>query len=381
LVIADTFENLLSESDMSLSELAEAIRIPKSQLSAFLSSGGKKTIDFIYFIRAVRLIRPNHEEEFMKQVCPCLLRPQNLRVAMEYAATFNYYDLQRVLYDINVGMGRENKDFAEAYKIYLDFQEKTKSNEELFEELESYSPKYLETRLFKLIIQCSLYYRERNYKEMHRCSTLLYKEIGQVKNEYLRESYMSRICDIIARTYLFYKNDVKKARFFAGALRDNEFSAKRKIHSLYIYGMSYFYDDYEKSLTYLKQYRDELKAIGNSAAALTIDNKEISFLKNQWDQHEGFHSNDPAEMAHYYAKIGESEKAVEILDTLGSLTPFQHYYKGLATNNPESLSISFVEFMRKGERFFAALPKNELNKYENYGFFAELLYNKTGNIF
>jgi hypothetical protein len=381
LVIADTFENLLSESDMSLSELAEAISIPKSQLSAFFSSGGKKTIDFIYFIRAIRLIKPNQEEQFMKSVCPCLLRPQNLRVAMEYAATFNYFDLQRVLYDINVGMGRENKDFAEVYKIYLDFQEKTKTNEELFGDLESYSPKFLETRLFKLIIKCSLYYRERNYKEMHRCSTLLYKEVGQIKNEYLRESYMSRICDIIARTYLFYKNDVKKARFFAGALRNNEFSAKRKIHSLYIYGMSYFYEDYKTSLSYLEQYRDELKSIGNSDAASAIQNKEICFLKNHWDEFDEFKSEDPAELAHYYAKTGDPDKAIKILDDMEQLTPFQYYYKGLATNNPESLSISFVEFMKRGERFFATLPKNELDKYENYGFFAELLYNKTGNIF
>jgi hypothetical protein len=381
LVIVDTFENLLSESDMSLSELAESIRIPKSQLSAFFSSGGKKTIDFIYFIRAVRLIKPDHEEEFMKKICPEMLRPQNLRVAMEYAATFNYFNLQRVLYDVNVGLGRENKDYAEVYSIYLDFQEKTKTTEELFAEINDYNPKYLETELFKMIVQCSLYYREKNYREMHRLSTILYKKIGQVKNEYLRESYMARICDIIARTYLFYKNDVKKARFFANALRDNEFSAKRKIHANYICGISYFYEDYDKAYNHLLAYRDDLISIGNGLAADTIINKEIAFLKNHHFRFDDFHTNDPAELAHYYAKTGEPDKANRILDRMGPLTAFQQYYKGLAANDPEMLSIAFVEFMRTGERFYASLPKNELNKYENYGFFAELLYNKTGNIF
>jgi hypothetical protein len=381
LVIADTFENLLSESDMSLSELAVAIQIPKSQLSAFFSSSGKKTIDFIYFIRAVRLIRPDFEEDFMKKICPQLLRPQNIRVAMEYAATFNYFDLQRVLYDINVGLGRENKDYAEVYSIYLDFQEKTKTTEELFVVINDYSPKYLETELFKMIVQCSLYYREKNYREMHRLSKILYSKIGQVKNEYLRESYMARICDIIARTYLFYKNDVKKARFFATSLRDNEFSAKRKIHADYILAMSYFFEDYEVCLDYLLKYQKSLLVIGDIALAKELDNKEIPFVKNHWNKYDEIGSSDMAEVAHFHIKKGNTAAALDILEDMEPLTTFQQYYKGLALNDPQILSLSFVEFMKAGNRFYANLPKIELKKYENYGFFAELLYNKTGNIF
>jgi hypothetical protein len=381
LVIVNTFENLLSESDMSLSELADSICIPKSQLSEFFSSGGKKTIDFIYFIRAVRLINPDSEEELVKRICPWMLRPGNLRLAMEYAATFNYFDLQRVLYDINVGLGRVNKDYAEVYSIYLDFQEKTKTTEELFAEINDYNPKYLETELFKMIVQCSLYYREKNYREMHRLSTILYKKIGQVKNEYLRESYMARICDIIARTYLFYKNDVKKARFFATSLKDNEFSAKRKIHADYIMSMSYFFEDYQICLDYLLKYQKSLLDIGDIALAKELDNKEIPFIKNHWDKCFEIDSNDMAEVAHFHIKKGNTTAALNILKGMEPLTTFQLYYKGLALNDPQILSLSFVEFMRTGNRFYANLPKIELKKHENYGFFAELLYNKTGNIF
>jgi hypothetical protein len=381
LLVVDTFENLLSESDMTLSEAAEAIGIPKSQLSAYFTSKGEKTIDFVYLLRAVRIIKPEYEEEFMKTICPHFLRPRNLRAAMEYASTFNYFDLQRVLYDVNVGLGRENKDFAEIYSIYLDFQEGEVDKKEILHRVKEYAPKCYETEIMKVIVLCSLYYTKKDYKKVYRLSHNLDELVGKIKNDYIRESYMSRVCDLISRSYLYYKNDVKKARFFAMSLKKNEFSAHRKLHADYIVAMSYFYDDYQMCMNYLKGYQKSLIEIGNLGLAEELDNKEIPFVMNHWGKNRKIKSNDLAEVAHFHIKNGEKDKALKILERLEPLTPFQMYYKGLALDDPQILSMSFVEFMKTGDRFFANLPKSELKKHENYGFFAELLYNKTGNIF
>jgi hypothetical protein len=381
LLVVDTFENLLSESDMSLSEVAEAIGIPKSQLSAYFTSKGKKTIDFVYLLRAVRIIKPAYEEEFMKTICPLFLRPRNLRAAMEYASTFNYFDLQRVLYDVNVVLGRENKDFAEIYSIYLDFQEGVVEKKEILHRINLYTPKCYETEIMKVIVLCSLYYVQKDYKTVYKLSHKLDELVGKIKTEYIRESYMSRACDLIARSYLYYKNDVKKARFFAASLKKNEFSAHRKLHADYIVAMSYFYDDFEICMSHLKKYQKALKKIGNTPLAEELNHKEIPFVKNYWNKNRSINSNDMAEVAHFHIKNGNKSEAIEILKKLEPLTPFQMYYKGLAMDDPRVLSMSFVEFMKSGNRFFANLPKNELKNHENYGFFAELLYNKTGNIF
>ncbi|MBW3111941.1 AimR family lysis-lysogeny pheromone receptor [Bacillus sp. MCCB 382] len=381
MLVVDTFENLLSESDMSLSEIADAIGIPKSQLSAYFTSKGKKTIDFVYLLRAVRVIKPDYEEAFMKAICPCFLRPRNLRAAMEYASTFNYFDLQRVLYEVNVVLGRENKDFAEIYLIYLDFQEGKVDKEEILARVNLYTPKCYETEIMKVIILCSLYYVKKDYKMVYKLSYNLDELVGKIKTEYIRESYMSRACDLIARSYLYYKNDVKKARFFATSLMKNEFSAYRRIHADYIMSISYFYEDYQLCMNYMKKYKRSLIETGNVVLAEELDNKEIPFVKNHWNKNKSIVSNDMAEVAHFHAKNGNKEEALNVLKAMEPLTPFQLYYKGIVLNDPQVLSLSFVEFMKLGNRFFANLPKNELKKYENYGFFAELLYNKTGNIF
>jgi hypothetical protein len=373
-------EKLVFESGMSITEIAKKIDMPKGQLSSYLSSEGKKTVDIMYGLRLVRMVSPEHEEEYMKAICPKVHRPQNLRNGLEYASTFMYFDLMREMIEVNQKGNRENRDWAEIYSIYLDFQENGQDINVIKERLNDYQPKFLETEIFYGIFMSSIFYVEKRYDEMYKWSKELYKQVGFVKNDFVRESYMSRICDLIARSYLFYKNDTKKASFFAKTLLDNEFSANRKYHAYYILALCHFFLDYDRSYHYFRLYYKSMMNIGNEELANIIKNKDIMFLRNVWNKiEEGVAPTDLAEAAHYYAKNGQTDLALSILDQFETLTPFQKYYKALALDDPKLLSESFVDFLTSGNKFFANLPLKELKKYKTYDFFAELLYNKIGS--
>lgn len=371
-------EKLIFESGMTISEIAKKIDMPKGQLSSYLSSEGKKTVDIMYGIRLVRMVCPEYEKEYMKAICPGMHRPQNLRSGLEYASTFMYFDLMEEMIKVNQKGNRENRDWADVYSIYLDFQEKKQTIHELKDRLNGYQPKFLETEIFYGIFMCSIFYVEKRYEEMYKWSKKLYKQVGYVKNDFIRESYMSRICDLIARSYLFYKNDTKKASFFAQTLYENEFSANRKYHAYYILALCHFFSDYDKSHHYFNLYHDSMLKIGNVSLANGVKERDITFLQNVWDVTEEA-PVDIVEAAHYYAKKGSTELCLNILDNLETLTPFQKYYKALALGDPKLLSESFVDFLTGGNKFFANLPLIELKKYKTYDFFAELLYNKIGS--
>jgi hypothetical protein len=189
---------------------------------------------------------------------------------------------------------------------------------------------------------------------------------------------MSRICDLIARSYLFYKNDTKKAAFFAKTLLEGEFSANRKYHAYYILALCHFFSDYQESYRYFNLYHDSMLMIGNESLANGIKERDITFLKNVWGEISEVPS-DSVEAAHFYAKKGKRELCLNILNNLETLTPFQKYYKALALDDPKLLSEAFVDFLTSGNKFFANLPLRELKKYKTYDFFAELLYNKIGS--
>ncbi len=373
------FENLIIESGKSIRCIEKQIGIAKGQISSYINSNGEKTIDFIYFLRAVRFLKPEYEKDYMKTICPKFKRLQNLRIAMEYASTFLHFDLQRELIDINLGLGRENKNWAELYSIVLDFQEKKVSCDEIKDLLENFHAKYLETEIMKSILKCYIFYMKNNYKEMYKIASKIYERIGFIKNEFVRESFMSRVCDILSRCYLYFKNDVRKARYFAAGNLENEFAANRRVHSYYILALTYFFQDYEESLRYLELYRQELISLGDQNLADLVFNKDIAFLKNYWEVFDDFQTNDPSELAHFYIRKGENEKALNILNKMESLTPFQKYYKALAANDPKLLSESLADFLCSGNKFFANLPMKKLKNIETYNFFADLLYNKVGS--
>lgn len=374
-------EEMIMQSGMTLTEIAKKLDMPKSQLSSCINSSGTSTVGLMYAIRFIRIFKPDKEEYFMKELCPKLTRLQNQRLSLEYASTFNYLDLQTKLIQLNKkSNNRESHDWADIYSIYLDFQKGNYQDlHELRERLDGYQPKFLETEIFHGIFKCSLLYIEKKYRDMYYYSKKLYEQVGYVKNEFVRESYISRICDLIARSYLFYKNDTKKAQFFAETLLNNEFSANRKYHAYYILGLCHFFTDYDKSHHYFSIYYKSIKEIGNDTLANIITNKDITFLKNVWDKIEkGVVPTDLAEAAHYYAKNGPKELCLNILDKFETLTPFQKYYKALALDDPKLLSESLVDFLTSGNKFFATLPLNELKKYKTYDFWAELVYNRIG---
>jgi len=66
-----------------------------------------------------------------------------------------------------------------------------------------------------------------------------------------------------------------------------------------------------------------------------------------------------AEQAHYFAKIGKKETALNILSELqeknGSSTAFQIYYKALATNSNEIMKTARDLFLSKGNLFYSQI--------------------------
>jgi hypothetical protein len=369
-------DNLICESGYSIRYIEKKIGISKNQLYDYIRSEGNETIDFVYYLKIIRILKPEFEEEFIKLISLDLKRPQSLRYAMEYTISRYHYDLTEKLICTNESGSRENKNWSQIYRILLSYARNEKELSCIESDLDSFKPFYFETEVLQLISYCYVYYGQKKYNELYCACTKLLALVPKLKGKFIRESYTARLYEMLAKCYLFFKNNVALAREYAEKLLENEYAGKYKIHAFYVLGASYLYEDYIKCISYYEEYIDMLRANGKDEIAERVINQDIPFVNNYCGYLDITLSTDKSEKAHYLIKKGRKEEALELLNSLPlPLTPFQKYYKALATDSPELFSESFIDFITSGDMYYAELPRKKLEKFDVYSYFSNLVYN------
>jgi len=357
------------KKDVTNSELSRICNVDDATFSNFFSY--KRDLSIPIWILSIKHLNPSRENEVLDLLVPDTIKSEDrekCRHLMEYTSTRRRLDLLETIVDSQEKAPRENKDWAKVYRISLHYQRRDKSNAEILSMLDSYSPKFTETKAFYLILKARVYYMLKEYKSMFRVALEAEKEINKICSLYIKENYLARLNELYAHAYLYLRNDVKKARYYANVVINSRFlCANFHSHMYHLLGTSFLFESYEESHENFLTYYNLLQKQGRHDLAKETLNLDIYFCKVLWGKLLGtIETNDPIERMHYLARIGDKKEFNELYNKTNKNDPFILCYKGIIENDPESLQESLLEFINSGNKFFAELPKKELEIYPAY---------------
>jgi hypothetical protein len=378
LVLRKLFRTLMEgkDKDVNNAEIAQVLGVCDATISNFFNY--KNELTLTSWLMAIRYLAPEQEEDLVDLIADEMITTENrlnCRLLMEYASTKRNFKMLSKIIDSQKTAPKENKDWAEIYDISLKYQSRQHDNEEIFMELVAYKPKNFETKVFSQILKARIFYMLKEYKSMFRVAKIIEKDVERIKNPYIRESYTARLCELFAHGYLYLRNDVKKARFYANNVINSKLLCpKFTSHMYHLLGTSFVFESYEDSIRYFQQYYNVLKEQGRDDMAEETKNLDIFFTKVLWGQDvKVCETSDTLEQLHYYARKGLAEDFRKAIKEEHQDDPFALCYNGIINNDPESLLKSISKFIENGNKFFAELPRKEIAKFPAFTFSANLI--------
>lgn len=268
------------------------------------------------------------------------------------------------------------------YSLFLKRSEETILPEKFIIELENIKYQSNKTPEFKALGWIGLlyaYYDLHNFNMFFLAEEAL-KEVLSIKNaknnfNFLKESLKVRIYEIHATG--FFKenkiNDAKDATLKLINLENINSYPRSLSFGLMLLSQIYAFDDYEKSLLYIRkaiflfdQISDEKNVKRKSELEATHD-----FIKITNNDFNDLYLTDRAEEAHMLAKIGGEDnikRSLALLEKIniknGKLSNFQMYYKALALRNNEYMNEVLEIFIKSGDLYYSKLPKMAIETYK-----------------
>ncbi|MDY8166203.1 AimR family lysis-lysogeny pheromone receptor [Bacillus thuringiensis] len=358
-------------------KLAKRFDVSHTTVNSYFKATSE--FDFMHFVESLRLHKPNninYRRECVKKMFE-QLTPVNERVAMEVLNMYGEYGLQKQLTakiinsDKTTKNARINKKIASIYDLLALRLSGRISNDDFFAETDKMRNSFkTSNNEAKILSGFAFIYAQLNfgdYRMVSQYTNQLKPMIDNVSKDTIRKSYSLRIKEMESMSAQ-RGNDLETARKLCFEIINDETNPYDCMKSLaYCTLAETHMMDYEKAHYFLEQSFTTLPIITNKK----LLNRK-GFIKNTLDflniVHEKnldkINPSSLAEKAHLYAKIGKEKEAVIILEGLekkyGSLTPFQKYYKGLATGDKTFFEEAIADFEKTGDFFYISLPKMAL---------------------
>ena len=378
-MVIDILEECLDRLDkrMTWTEIAKMAGLTISAISHIRNESIEPSFPVVLNLAklTVKLSKRNNYIDVFSDLCLKFQRPQNIKCAFEFLASHGkLYHLEKLIDSVKKEYSsRPNhylNDWAEVYSILLLYKRNPKDFS-FVHRLRTYSPKQLETKVLSVLLEIYYLHTQKEYSLMLALSESVEQSLSKIKCSYIRSSFSYRLFQVLAHTYLYRFDEPEKARYYAEKIICDNFSADLAVDSYYIMGMSFFFEDCEKCLTYLNKYVELLEEQGRYVLADSIKKNDIPFVQAHWGcPQSSEESVSPSEKAHYEAKWGDKEIALQLINEClaseGS-SPFKLYYKALATGDESLFLESLILFHKKMNKFYAKLPYEYVKTHPSLG--------------
>ncbi|HFK1402973.1 TPA: AimR family lysis-lysogeny pheromone receptor [Bacillus cereus] len=377
-------------------KLATRFNVTHTTVNSYFNKPGK--FDFMHLVDALKLYKPkdiNFRRKCIKECIPTLSH-KNLKLALEVLDMFGEYELQdEVIQQImsfkinkyekekkkgNSKTVRINLNLVPLYKTLRERSEKTITPKVFFEKVDKMRKcqKYTDNELVIISVLNTIYsfFDLGNYKMVNEYIQQLLPDIMKIKCHTLRDSLLLRIKEMKIFVTL-HENNLDESRELCFEIINDQTNCyvSTKAVAYCKIGESYVFSNYQSAKEYMEK---SLNVIGDPVnRKLEIRREKVLntllFLKiyHKKELHTiNIENLDDAEKAFLYVKLGENQKAIEILQILennnGYLSSFQLYYMGLAVGGEEGkkyLEMSLESFSKSGDFFYVFLPKTALECY------------------
>lgn len=384
-MISRDIECLLDYSDVkiTLESLAKIAKMSTSTLSRFFQQEIKE-ISFSKLVLISNVLCADNKK--LIEWCFEVRRPENIVAALEFLAVNKKNKELEELIDLHEGAcNKKLKKWIIVYRLVLEYETNPYNQDYLLEKLlRSYSDNPGANFLLD-ILRCNIYYRATSNHayccyEMSKICDRLEKDIENINVEFLKETYSIRMYDVLAKNFLRVRNNVNEARRYANKNLKQKTCPLLHANALYTVGTSFLFEDITECLKIMDEAREIYGKHGYHHFVKEIELKTVPFFKAVSGI--PFEEGDASEKAHFEARWGDKEKALEMLDEVLKTqrnSTFKEYYKALALNSEALIFQSFNNFIKEGDNFYANIPFSMLRPNSELRNAAEITYKTFTN--
>lgn len=360
------------------SDVARELQVSPGAVTQFFREDEQIRIGLLHFTKLIEFIYENDVEtkrERLFEFCRKTKRPENLRIAMEYAHMNGESLFLQYIVAQDLDGKRPNDEWASVYQLLLKRSMGELNGAALLRATEALmSQRKLKTnemRILVNIIKMYAYFEMEEHGSMLKLTKELPVEINTIRNPYIKEAFRVRMLEAYAHGYL-RDNDLENARNAALELTSDPNSTKFPMCAstgYHVLGQSYLFEDFEQVENNIKASMDVLSDLASPRviARRSEIKKTYDFSKVHWSKDvDEKMLYDEGERLHFLVSKGKKEEAYQLINELelknGKLSAFQVYYKGLIENDPSLLRRSLELFRKQGNKFYLRLPLTRLQE-------------------
>lgn len=351
--------------------LSQIAQVSEPAMSRYLN--GFEEIKFESALRLVKYLYPEQEREVMSEYIPTQ-KSMNARHALEYCAMNGLWDLvEQTIKLLSSSNNTVDKEWAAMYQFFLMNTKRLLSPLEQLHQIEIFKPREKEIQILKSILKAYIYHELTEYRSVVLHVKDIDLQLLEIKTEFIKISFTVRINLIMSVIYKRANNLVQSRKYCHFILEQNYFDiVKAKAHQQI--GLSYLYEDYQKSLYHLKE-ELKLNTYYGKVDFINKNLRNISFLKSFWGidhtyslplDNLGYFLN----YVYYLIKKDDlllARKKINQID-INQLSErdiaFYYYYQGLITNEISHHLLSIKTFLNLNEHYHLQLPLKEIQKLQ-----------------
>lgn len=363
--------NEVEKKEIPFKKIAMAIDVSPAAISSFLH--GKSEINFYSALKIVRYLFPEKEHEVIPMYIRNLSKPENIRMAMEYASQQNFLSLlQYLVYSQLSSNNVVNREWARIYELDYKLKSGETTPQELLIRLKRIRVNTVEMVFMHhwIDVYYSLIKRDL-FLVIHFLNEQLEILLEEISEPFLYKCFSTRLYTVLANKYL-YLDDTEKSRFYSQEGIKNNISVESVARMHHIKGLSYMFEDGDIAISHLTTAKHLYQKISLEVQYVNIE-KSLIFTSSFWRKEIDIKTDIEdlgyiQEIAHHYISKGNYKKAKEILLNINEnkLEPypkcFQYYYLGLIEKDINYFYKSLMLFNQRGDKFFGKLPAIELLK-------------------
>ncbi|MYL34243.1 hypothetical protein GLW08_10240 [Pontibacillus yanchengensis] len=332
-----------------------------------LKDAQSSNLSLYTFSHLVPSICDNEEgTQLMRDYCLQSNSPEARYHSLEFFLMNGYgAEFIKLLHENKYSSNLYDQIWAQLYELLSKIEKKEMLSDEVFIELEKVAPLSDEQTCVILFIKLYCFYDMNRLDVIDSLTNEIYSRIEVLEPSILKDSLLFRLNEVLQR-YHWRRNELILSRKYGyKIIKQKNISLNRKCKTHQCLGLSYLYDSYDQAMFHLKQARNIAERYSLKDQEYYISQQNIPFVSAYHHRVEGITSKEPSEQAHIALAKGDYQEARIILSSFQTLTSFQMYYLGIATQNHHLFIKSYNKFVNENSHhFFARLPLRELKKME-----------------
>jgi hypothetical protein len=371
-LVLNPYEQLLESIQVDIKKkglqqilIANKMGVKASSLTYYLKSENK--IKFIHYYELVRIVYESDHNTIINKLMQFIeVTPKrdNLIECLEWSSNHGEHELFEQALSIEQKLKYGNET-AEVYSLLMDRNHKRLDPVSILEKVEKIKIngiKKLEIEVLLNILTLYVYLDLKKFNIITLLARSAFKMIEKLGNGFIKTAFTIRVQEMLAIS-LMRDGQVEESKKVASHLIS---SVDETIFPLPINSMLSLmselnvFSDKEKSISYINKALTmfenlQLKNYINRRSMLRSTHDFVKIVNYQY--HDLF-LEDKSEEAHFLARTGYNQEALEVLKGLelnGELTPHQLYYKALATQDPSDYKKAEKEFYRRGDFYYCRL--------------------------